>query len=726
MQQIENLEKKILDYYPKADLNIVRKAFQFASSVHKDQKRLSGDPFIFHPLAVAQILADLEQDIPTIVAALLHDTIEDGNVSSEVIEKEFGKTVLDLVLGVTKLGKINFATKEERQAENFRKMFIAMAKDLRIILIKLADRLHNMQTLEFLPKDRQLDIAKETLEIYAPLAHRLGMWRLKWELEDLAFYYLEPEQYKKIKMLVAEKKEERDQFINEFIDKVKIALDNVGIPCQIYGRSKHFYSIYNKIVQKNVEFDDIYDLMAIRIIVDTVKDCYAALGVVHSLWKPVPGRFRDFIALPKPNGYQTLHTTVMASNAKPVEIQIRTKQMHKTAEYGIAAHWKYKEGTSKDENFDKKLAWIREMLDYQKEIKNAKEFLDNVKIDFFMDEVFVYSPKGDVYELPVGSTPVDFAYHIHTQIGHKCIGAKVNGRIVPLDYQLKNGDIVQIITSTKESPKLDWLKFVRTSGTKNKIKQWFKKQKREENVERGKLLVNTELNKINLEFEKLPQKIQQKILQTENFSSSEDLFASVGSGEYSFQHLSNQIKKILSEEGIIADHSGKEVPPTKTIKEKKSSQGAGLKVLGMDNILTRLSKCCYPIPGDEIVGFVTKGRGISVHRADCKNVLQRKDDEAKNLISIQWDNNINQFFPAALEIEAFDRVGLVKDILAQISDTFTNISSAELKTIKGSKAIISVVVDVSNLEHLKNVMASIRKVSDVIDVFRATSNHPHE
>lgn len=718
-QKLENLINKIRRYDTKSDLNIVKKAFDFAFFVHKDQYRLSGEPFISHPLAVAEILADLEQDVTTIVAALLHDTIEDGNVSEEKIRQDYGQKVLDLVLGVTKLGKLNFETKEEHQAENFRKMFIAMAQDLRIILIKLADRLHNMKTLEFLPKEKQIDISKETMEIYAPLAHRLGMWRLKWELEDLAFYYLQPEEYKRIKNLVAEKKEERERFIENFISEVKNALANFGINCQIYGRSKHFYSIYNKIVKKKVDFEDIYDLMAIRIIVDTVKDCYSVLGIVHSIWKPVPGRFRDFIALPKPNGYQTLHTTVLAENGRPVEIQIRTKQMHKTAEYGIAAHWKYKEGFSSDDNFDRKMSWIREMIDYQKEIKDAKEFLDNIKIDFFMDEVFVYSPKGDVYELPIGSTPIDFAYRVHTQIGHRCVGAKVNGKIVPLDYQLKNGDIVQIITSSKESPKLDWLKFIRTSGAKTKIKQWFKKQKRDENIERGKKLFQLEFEKITPNFNESFSKISTKLLQNLNFQSLDDFFAAIGVGEINLSHLLKTTKKLLVEEGIIP--SELENFEVKTVPQKPKEKIGGLKVVGMENILTRLSKCCYPIPGDEVVGFVTKGRGVSVHRIDCLNITNCKEKQT-NLIPIEWNKSSGQTYPAGIEIEAFDRVGLIKDIMSQISESHTNINSAEVKTVKGSKAIINVVVDVVDTEHLKNVINSIRKVSDVINVFRTTSN----
>jgi len=719
MVQTDILIEKIVKYDPQADFDLLKKAADFAALAHKGQFRLSGEPFITHPLAVAGILAVLEQDMHSIVAALLHDAVEDGHVSEETIREEFGESVRRLVMGVTKLGKLSFESKEERQAENFRKMFVAMAQDLRIILIKLADRLHNMQTLMYLPPDRQKDVAKETMEIYAPLAHRLGMWKLKWELEDLAFYYLEPEQYTRIKELVSEKKEERERYIHEFIEKVKDALLKVGITTQITGRSKHFYSIYSKLVQKNVEFDDIYDLIAIRVIVDSIKDCYAVLGIVHSMWKPVPGRFRDFIALPKPNGYQTLHTTVMGSNGKPVEIQIRTKQMHRMAEYGIAAHWKYKEGASSDETFDKKLSWIREMLDYQKEVKSAKDFLENVKIDFFMDEVFVYSPKGDVYDLPVGSTPLDFAYHVHTQVGHKCVGAKVNGHIVPLDYALNNGDIVQILTAAKEAPKIDWLKFVRTSGTRNKIKQWFKKEKREEHVVRGRLMLEEEFERLGLDMDETLSKVAQEgFLEPSGAASFEDLCVLVGSGELSFSQAMRQIRKVLEEEKVLFAQE-QEPSAARAPHQKSKARDGGVRVVGMANILTRLSKCCFPLPGDEIVGFVTKGRGVSVHRADCPNVA--KDTESgHHLVKIEWDSDGTETYPAGLDVEAFDRVGLIKDILAQISETRTNIDSVEVKTARGSRALVNVVVDVPSVDHLKHIMTSIRKLSDVYDVYRVS------
>ncbi|MCX5750035.1 MAG: bifunctional (p)ppGpp synthetase/guanosine-3',5'-bis(diphosphate) 3'-pyrophosphohydrolase [Candidatus Saganbacteria bacterium] len=716
MQDITELLEKIKFYAPSADLALVQKAADFSSKVHEGQKRLSGDPYISHPIAVAKILAELEQDSTTIAAALLHDTIEDASVDEKTLTREFGGTITKLVAGITKLRQLTFESREQRQAENFRKMFFAMAEDIRIIIIKLADRLHNMKTLDFLSGDRQLDIAAETREIYAPLAHRLGMWRLKWELEDLSFYYLERDKYDSIKNLVNQKREEREKFVNEFIAQVTQAVLKVEINASIAGRSKHFYSIYNKIVQKNVEFDDIYDLIAIRVIVDSVKDCYAVLGVIHSIWKPIPGRFRDFIAIPKSNGYQSLHTTVMGSFGKPVEIQIRTKEMHKVAEYGVAAHWRYKEGAT-DSDFDAKLAWLRQMLEYQKEVKDAKDFLENLKIDLFIDEVFVYSPKGDVYDLPIDATPVDFAYHVHTQVGHRCVGAKVNGKIVPLDHRLSNGDIVEILTSNKDNPKLNWLNFVRTSGGKTKIKQWFKKQKREENIDRGKASFEEELKSIGVnDLSVITDSILKDIYEKHNAGTKEDLFALIGNGELSSVQLARECRKSLEKNNII-ETAEEEIPRVKTAPQKEKKTKQGINVRGMDNILIRLGKCCFPLPGDEIIGFVTKGRGITVHRLDCSNVAEAKDINNK-VVEVEWDKLSETAYPVNIEIEAFDRVGVLKDILSQISETKTNIESAEIRTKRGSSAILNLVVDVRDTTHLKIVTDAIRKISDVYDVHR--------
>lgn len=715
---IEKLLLKIKSYAPLANIELIKKAALFADKSHQGQKRLSGDPFITHPAQVAQILTELEQDTSTIAAALLHDTIEDGKSNPDELKKEFGPQITALVHGVTKLGQITFESKEERQAENFRKMFLAMGEDIRVIIIKLADRLHNMQTLKYLPLDRQKDISVETLEIFTPLAHRLGMWKLKWELEDLAFFYLERDKFDQIKNLVAQKREAREEFMKDFMAGVKEALEKVGINAAISGRTKHFYSIYNKLVKKNIDFDDVYDLIAIRVIVDSVKDCYAVLGIVHSHWKPIPGRFRDFIAMPKSNGYQSLHTTVVGPLGRPVEIQIRTKEMHRIAEYGIAAHWRYKEGAT-DKTFDSKLAWLRQTLEYQKDVDNAKDFLENIKFDLLMDEVYVYTPKGDVFAFPVGSTPLDFAYHIHSEIGNRYSGAKINGKIVSLDYHLKNGDIVEILTMPREAPSLDWLKIVKSAGARAKIKQWFKKQKKEENVVRGRKTLEEELKKIEIpDFSRMTDPIIQGIFKNSNIAASSDLFLAIGRGEISAPAAANKIRSELERRKLIPSLvEEKDLALFKPREIKEVKMGHGIKVMGEDNILTRFSKCCYPLPGDEIVGVLTKGRGVSIHRADCKNAKVFKASKEKT-VNVEWAKDSIEMYPVNIEVKAFDRVGVFKDILSQVTETNTNVDSAQVRTKKGSIAFIDLVVDVKNTENLSRIIDSIRKVSDVYDVYR--------
>ncbi|OGC04256.1 hypothetical protein A2276_06620 [candidate division WOR-1 bacterium RIFOXYA12_FULL_43_27] len=627
---------------------MIEKARRFAEEKHKDHKRLSGEPFITHPIEVARILTELEQDEPTICAALLHDTIEDAGVTVEEISRLFSPEIAELVSGVTKLGQLVYESKEERQAENFRKMFIAMGRDLRVIIIKLADRLHNMRTLQYLSPKRIRENALETREIYAPLAHRLGMWKLKWELEDLSFQYLEPEQFADINKKVAESRGSREEYINRFQAEVKALLDKVNIPSTIYGRAKHFYSIYQKMLARGIEFEEIYDLTAVRIIVDSVKECYAVLGIIHAAWKPIPGRFRDYIAVPKSNGYQSLHTTVVGEGGRPVEIQIRTKKMHRVAEYGIAAHWVYKEKTT-DREFDLKMSWFRRLLENQSELKDAKDFMESLKIDLFTDEVFVYTPKGDVFQLTVGSTPVDFAYHVHTQVGHRVAGAKANGRIVPLDYKLQNGDIIDIITGKVDQPSLDWLNFVKSANARSRIKNWFKKHREEE---------------------------------------------------------------------YVAEKKIEETRPVEISKPHKRKIVLGIKVSGLENVSTRISKCCKPLPGDRIIGIVSSGKGVSVHKAACPTLARQKVNKEK-LVEVEWDLSRDSFYPVEIEVEAFDRVGVFKDILSQISNTGTNVSSASVTTKRGSSAFLNIIVDVKNVEHLQKVTASIRSVSDVYDVKRA-------
>jgi GTP pyrophosphokinase len=652
MKQFDELLDRIKTYNPDADLAIVKRAFNFAEKAHRKHKRLSGDPYITHPLAVALILADLEQDVLTIAAALLHDVVEDAEISREDIAREFGKEIARLVEGVTKLSQLSFTSREVRQAENFRKMFVAMGEDFRIIIIKLADRLHNMRTLEFLPAAKQKENAIETREIFAPLAHRLGMWRLKWELEDISFSHLEPDKYDDLRKRVTESRGARETYIKAFIKEMKKLLKKLEVSGDINGRPKHFYSIYRKMVDQNIEFEDVYDLTAVRIIVDTIKECYAVLGIVHAAWKPIPGRFRDYIAMPKSNGYQSLHTTVIGPAGRPVEIQIRTRDMHRVAEYGIASHWRYKEKVT-DKTMDQKMSWFRQMLEWQDELKDAKDFMESLKIDLFVDEVFVFTPKGDVFGLPNGATPVDFAYHVHTEVGHRTVGSKVNGRIVPLSFKLRNGDIVEILTGKKSNPSRDWLMFVKTAGARVKIRQWFKKQ--------------------------------------------------LG------------VKKEEAAAAIVA----KEEPLLKpaTAPKRRDSTKSAVTVSGLENVLVRFSRCCRPIPGEEIIGFITRGRGITVHRQDCPNVVSHETPKER-VVKVDWNPKSEIIFPLEVEVEAYDRVGVLKDILAQISETKTNVSAARITTKRGSSAFLRLTVDVKNKTHLEEVIKAIKNVSDVYDVHR--------
>lgn len=649
---MKELLEKIRSYNPKADLSIVERAYGFAAEVHREHKRLSGDPYIMHPLAVAHILADLEQDPITIAAAFLHDTVEDGEVTTEEIAAKFSPEIARLVEGVTKLSQLSFTSREERQAENFRKMFVAMGEDFRIIVIKLADRLHNMQTLQHISAAKQRETSLETREIFAPLAHRMGMWRLKWQLEDLAFVYLEPAAYETIKAKVAESRGNREGFINDFITEIRLLLGKFHIVAEVNGRAKHFYSIYRKMTDQRIEFEQIFDLTAVRIITETVKECYNVLGVVHDAWKPIPGRFFDYIAMPKSNGYQSLHTTVISASGRPVEIQIRTREMHRIAEYGVAAHWRYKEGVT-DKALDQKMAWLRQMLDWQSELKDAKDFMDSLKIDLATEEVFVFTPKGDVYGLTVGATPVDFAYRVHTEVGHRCVGAKVNGRIVPLDHALENGDIVEIITGKKDAPSRDWLGLIKTTGARVKIKKWFKEQRGGE-----------------------PETPPPPVI-------------------------------------VKAEPPARKPPVSRPRGKGKSA----VKVAGLSNVMVRFSHCCFPIPGEEIVGFVTQGRGISVHKQSCPNAV-RLAGSAERLVKVEWNPEAKQIYPVEIEVEAFDRVGIFKDILTKIADGGTNVSAAKVTTKRGSSAVLRLVVDVTDADNLARVAADIRKIGDVYNVRR--------
>lgn len=729
---LENLMDKINKNCNNVDKELVQKAYNFAYNAHKDQKRESGEPYIIHPLEVACILADMGMDTSTIVAGLLHDVIEDTFYNYEDIEKEFGSEVAELVQGVTKLGKIQYKTKEEQQADNVRKMLLAMAKDVRVILIKLADRLHNMRTLKYMPVEKQKEKAKETLDIYAPLAHRLGISKIKWELEDLAFRYIHQNEYYDLVKMIAEKRVERENYIQMIIKQLKENLQKAGIESDIDGRPKHFYSIYRKMVNKNKTLDQIFDLTAVRILVDTVRDCYAALGIVHTMYKPIPGRFKDYIAMPKPNMYQSLHSTVIGPQGKPFEIQIRTFEMHKTAEYGIAAHWKYKEGKSTENNMDLKMTWLREILEWQRETSDATEFMEGFKIDLFSDEVFVFTPKGVVINLPNDSTPIDFAYKIHTDIGNKCIGSKVNNKMVPLDYRLKTGEIVEIITSpTAKGPNIDWINIVKSNQAKSKIKAWFKKAKREENTSKGKDLLEKEAKKQGYNFGEIAKgEILNGLLKKYNFNSIEDLYASVGVGDLISSNIVTKIReqyengnKIpLSAQDIINNANSKSIKQNenkngnKNGKRKNSSPGVTVK--GVSNVLVRFSKCCNPVPGDEIIGYITKGRGVSIHRKDCKNVSLLMEDAENKIVEVSWGTENSGAYIAEIQLKAEDRDGLLAEIMDIITQTKTNLYSINAKTIKGKNALINIKLKIPNIEHLKDLMKRMKKLNGVSEVYR--------
>ena len=717
------LLEKIEKYNPSDSTAIIEKAYNYALNAHEGQMRNSGDDYISHPLEVANILADLNMDNVTISAAILHDVIEDTKYSYEDIKSDFGEEVAMLVDGVTKLGKLEYTTKEELQAENLRKMFMAMAKDIRVIIIKLADRLHNMRTLKYMSEKQQREKASETMEIYAPIAHRLGISTIKWEMEDLALRYLEPAAYFDLVDKVAQKRQEREEYINEVIKQLDEKIHEVGIDVHIEGRPKSFYSIYRKMYLQNKSFDQIFDLTAVRIIVETVKDCYGALGIVHTLWKPIPGRFKDYIAMPKPNMYQSLHTTVVGPDGQPFEVQIRTWEMHRTSEFGIAAHWKYKEGKNSQNDFDTKLKWLRQMLEWQNEIKDTKEFMETLKIDLLIDDVYVFTPKGDVIDLPVDSTPIDFAYKIHSHIGNKCVGAKISGRIVTLDYKLQNGDIVEIITSTNANgPSRDWLKIVKSSHTKNKIKQWFKKERRDENIQKGRELLERESKRHGVSPATiLKTELLDIIYKRYSLNSVEDLYASVGYGGVTanlvLNKLKEEYKKLVKPEDrdIIADLEERIQKP-EAIKKKVNSNG--IKVKGVENIMIRFARCCNPVPGDDVFGYITKGRGVSVHRKTCPNANEFLR-QSERLIEVEWLAETKVSYNADVEIRAYDRKGLLSEITTIIDDSKININSFYSRTTKERMAIINFILEINDVEQLNKLIKKFKKIEGIVDVFRS-------
>ena len=709
----QKLEKILLEQERSLkDIETARQAFELANEYHKGQIRASEEPYIIHPLEVACILAELQSDMETITAALLHDLLEDTDATPETIKEKFGESVFNLVDSVTKLSKYSFSSKEQRQAENFRKMFLAMANDIRVILLKLADRLHNMRTLKFMPELKQKRIAQETLEIFSPLANRLGMGKLKSELDDLCLLYLHPDVYSEIEHNLEESEKERDKIVKVTIKKIEHLLKETDLKGSVHGRAKNYYSIYKKMSNKEKSFTELFDITAVRVLVDAEKECYEVLGIIHSAFKPIPGRFKDYIAMPKSNLYRSLHTTVIGPNGKPLEVQIRTNEMHLVAEYGIAAHWKYKEGgqpqpTNKE--LDKKFLWLRKLVEFQQDVKDAREYVDSVKLDLFRDEVFVFTPKGDVHDLPSGAVPIDFAYRVHTEVGHTCVGALINGKMAPLDTVLKNGDIIEIITNKNSHPRLDWLNIVATNTAKGRVRAWFKKNRRDEHIIQGKSLLESELTKAKVE-ELIKSGKLLEIANQLNNNSLEDLFAAIGYGELNITKITHKLKK-------------EEKDTEELVKKPRYAPGKSEKlsknIEGLDGMMHHISKCCFPLPGENIVGVITRSRGISIHRENCKS-LSIVDPE--RIMNVTWSEKSQvdnlKSYPVSFIVEVIDRIGVFKDILGKIADQQTNVTYAGVKIKRDNTAIVEITVDVSSKDHYDKLVRALYDISDVINVKR--------
>ncbi|MDQ6823559.1 MAG: bifunctional (p)ppGpp synthetase/guanosine-3',5'-bis(diphosphate) 3'-pyrophosphohydrolase [Candidatus Eremiobacteraeota bacterium] len=711
---IAELIERVKTYDPSLDGSWLTRVYEVADLAHDGQHRASGESYIEHPLAVAGILAELEMDRQTIAAALMHDVVEDTSITTEEVSAKFGEEIANLVDGVTKLTRIPYQSKEEAQVENLRKMFMAMAKDIRVIIIKLADRLHNMRTLASLPPAKQQSIARETLDIYAPIAHRLGIWKVKWEMEDLCLRYSDPEAYREIVERVAKTRKDRESGVATVITRLREEFATLNINGEIQGRPKHFYSIYTK-MKTGRDFSTIYDLTAIRIIVESVKDCYAALGTVHSVWTPLPGRFKDYIAMPKPNMYQSLHTTVVGPEGDPLEIQIRTWDMHRTSEYGIAAHWRYKEGGKADQ-FENKLSWLRALLEWQKDMRDSRVFLENLKLDLFDSQAFVFSPRGDVFNVSAGASPLDFAYLVHTDVGNHCVGARVNGRIVSLDYQLQNGDICEILVNKSSGrPSLDWLSIVKTSSAKHKIKQWFRKERREENVLVGQEALEHELARQHLGLDVARGELVERIAHRMNYVNTADLFAAIGFGDATPQAVVRRIKDELKRSNVLElDKTLRPASVSRSVARKTS----GIRIAGVDDVLVRLSKCCSPVPGDPIVGYVTIGKGVSVHRADCPNVTYMTSTPERMLEST-WSGKTEITHAVDIEVEAVDRPMLLQDVMTVFAELKTQVSSVTAR-VKKDNAIVSLTVQIRDLEHLHTILRKLEAQRDVRRVYRVT------
>jgi GTP pyrophosphokinase len=711
MIRLNDILEKVHRYLPDADIALIEKAYVYSAKVHQGQIRLSGEPYLSHPLEVAAILADMKMDLASVAAGFLHDTVEDTYATLEDIEQNFGPEIAALVDGLSKISKMTLTTREEQQAENFRKMLLAMAKDIRIVIIKLADRLHNMRTLDPLIPESQIKIAQETLDIYAPLANRLGIDRIKTELEDLAFRYLHPEEYRSLASEVAWKKEEREKYIQEVSSIISEKLSSYGLKGRVGGRPKHFFSIYRKMQSQNLTFDQVYDIIAFRIILETVKDCYEALGIIHSLWKPVPGRFKDYIAMPKANGYQSLHTTVIGPYGERVEIQIRTEEMNRTAEEGIAAHWQYKEGKVFDPKDTRQFAWVRQLLEWQQDLRDPREFMETVKIDLFPDEVYVFTPRGDVKQFPIGSTPVDFAYSVHTQIGHQCVGAKVNGKIVPLRYLLKNGDIIEIVTSSNHQPSKDWLKFVKTSRARTKIRQWVKAEARERSVDLGREICEREFKKYHLDFNKMVKSEEmKKIVGDFSYQTFDDLMAEVGYGNISSKQI---LGRLIPPEKL--ETGRKEDSRLRRLAQKLRGEPSGIQIRGIQDMMVRFAKCCNPLPGDPISGYITRGRGVTVHTADCPNVL---GSDPERLIQVSWNLQEKAVHAVRVRVLCTDKKGLLAEISSALAASEVNILRADIHTTEDKKAVFNFELEVHDLKHLQNAFRAMSKLKSVLKVER--------
>lgn len=710
-------------YLTDDECNQILKAFELADKAHEGQFRASGEPYIMHPLAVADILAHLQIDHITLMAALMHDVVEDTSYSKEDLEEMFGSEVAFLVDGVTKLNQFQYETKEDRQMENYRKMILAMAKDVRVVVIKLGDRLHNMRTLKHMRSDKQKRIAKETLEIFAPLAHRLGIFNVKWELEDLSFRYLEPEKYYDLVDQMKQKRQVREDIVNDTMSQLTKALGEAHIKADIKGRPKHFYSIYKKMKKDNRDLSQIYDLLAVRVIVDSIPDCYAVLGIAHSLWKPLPYRFKDYISMPKSNMYQSLHTTVIGTMGQPVEIQIRTWEMHRVSEYGVAAHWRYKEGNKNgDKEFDQKVAWLRQVLEWQ-DTSNPTELVNALKLDVFSGEVFVFTPKGDVVKLPIGSVPLDFAYRVHTDVGHHCVGAKVNGKIVPLDYTLQNGDIVDIITSKTGRPSLDWLNIVGSSESKSKIRNWFKRENKAENIEKGLEALEKEAKRLNYTWKELitDNRLQQVTKQLKA-GTEEEMFAACGYGGIPVSTVLLRLIELYKKSKEVEESKRSTeqiIEKLKSQGQKKTKNGTGVLVKGEAGVMVRMAKCCNPVPGDDIIGYITRGRGVSIHRCDCPSMGHSPED-LERMIEVSWDGSSGESFHVGIDIQAYDRAGILMEVMAVLSELKITITNINAKVQEDTKNVsINLVVDIRDISQLDFVMTKLRRIREVYTVQRS-------